>query len=237
MVYRSVGTISNEIWQCYVSIYRKDVPGYIEKVLLLFSHKKTDKQQHCPFQPNPRKFGKDSQVPLPPDESKRLDLKGVRRVQQIVGALLFYAQVIDNIILPALSTEHHCQLSSNCYRTNAQIMRTTSGLLRHTSYGDGPLPCLGHATRARSQVAGYYFLGSEPTDDTPIKLNGAILVLEGKIQRLILEELGHKNPATPIYCDNATATGIANVTVKNQRSRSMEMGLFWVQQTTAKCTP
>eukprot|EP00804_Cyclotella_cryptica_P023665 CCRYP_017686-RG/>CCRYP_017686-RG protein AED:0.45 eAED:0.45 QI:0/-1/0/1/-1/0/1/0/130 len=94
------------------------------------------------------------------------------------------------------------------------------------------------APRARSQVAAYYFLGSVPTDDAPIKLNGAILVFcgilkfvvasaaeaelgglflsckEGKIQRLILEELGHQQPPTPIHCDNATATGIANDTVK-----------------------
>ena len=108
------------------------------------------------------------------------------------------------------------------------------------------------APRARSQVAGYYFLGSVPTDDTPIKLNKAILVFcgilkfvvastaeaelgalflnckEGKIQRLILEELSHPQPPTPIHCDNATATGIANDTVKKQRARSMEMRFFWV---------
>jgi hypothetical protein len=45
---------------------------------------------------------------------------------------------------------------------------------------------------------------------------------------LILEELGHQQPPTPIHCDNATATGIANDTVKKQRSRSMKMRFFWV---------
>jgi hypothetical protein len=101
------------------------------------------------------------------------------------------------------------------------------------------------ATHARSQVARYLFLGSVPTEDAPIKLNGAILVFcgilkfvvasaaeaelgtlflnckEGKIQRLILEELGHQQPPIPIHCDNATATGIANDTVKKQLARSM----------------
>lgn len=51
---------------------------------------------------------------------------------------------------------------------------------------------------------------------------------EGTIIRLILEELGHPQPATPLHCDNKTATGIANDTVKKQRSRAMEMQFFWV---------
>ena len=50
----------------------------------------------------------------------------------------------------------------------------------------------------------------------------------GKIIRLILEELGHPQPPTPIHCDNQTAIGIANDTVKKHRSRSMEMRFFWI---------
>ena len=40
--------------------------------------------------------------------------------------------------------------------------------------------------------------------------------------------MGHQQPPTPIQCDNKTATGIANDTVKKHRSRSMEMRYFWV---------
>jgi hypothetical protein len=39
--------------------------------------------------------------------------------------------------------------------------------------------------------------------------------------------MGHPQPPTPIHCDNSTAVGIANNTVKRQRSRSMEMRFFW----------
>ena len=104
----------------------------------------------------------------------------------------------------------------------------------------------------RSRVGGYFFLGSVPTNHQPIPLNGAIHVVasilkfvvalaveaklgglfvnckEGKIIRLILEELGHPQPPTPVHCDNATAVGIANNTVKKHRLRSMEMRYFWV---------
>ena len=104
----------------------------------------------------------------------------------------------------------------------------------------------------RSRVAGHYFLGEKPKDNEPISLNGAIYAFcgilkivvtsaaeaelaalflnakEGKIIRLILEELGHHQPPTPMHCDNKTATGIANDTVKKQRSRSMEMRFFFI---------
>ena len=95
-------------------------------------------------------------------------------------------------------------------------------------------------------------MGSVPVNGRPIKLNGAIFIMcgilkcvvasaaeaelaalfvnakEGKIIRMTLEEMGHKQPPTPIHCDNVTATGIANDTVKKQRSRSMEMRFFWI---------
>ena len=44
----------------------------------------------------------------------------------------------------------------------------------------------------------------------------------------MLEDLGHPQPKTPVHCDNATAIGIANNTIKRQRSRAMEMRYFWV---------
>ena len=51
---------------------------------------------------------------------------------------------------------------------------------------------------------------------------------EGTIFRLILKELGHPQSATPVHCDNKTAVGMANNTIKRQRSRSMEMIYFWM---------
>ena len=96
--------------------------------------------------------------------------------------------------------------------------------------------------RARNRLAGYFFLGSKPRKGEPIKMNGNIFVScgilkivvtsaaeaelgalflnlkEGKTLRLTLMELGHVQPPTPVHCDNSTATGIANDSVKKQRS-------------------
>jgi hypothetical protein len=53
---------------------------------------------------------------------------------------------------------------------------------------------------------------------------------EGMIFQLTLEDLGHPQPKTPAHCDNATAVGIANNTIKRQRSRAMEMRYFWTSE-------
>ncbi len=101
-------------------------------------------------------------------------------------------------------------------------------------------------------ACGHFFMGWSPKDGNPIQLNSDFFTLcailcfvvasaaeaelgafflnckDGMIFRLTLEELGHPQPKTLIHCDNATAVGIANNTVKWQRSRSMEMQYFWV---------
>jgi hypothetical protein len=107
-------------------------------------------------------------------------------------------------------------------------------------------------TEARNRACGHFFMGWSPKDGDPICLNGVFFTLcailrfvvssaveaelgalflnckEGMIFRLTLEELGHPQPKPPVHCDNATAVGIANSTVKRQRSCSMEMRYFWV---------
>ncbi len=109
-----------------------------------------------------------------------------------------------------------------------------------------------NAPKARSHIGGHYFLGWILHDNIPMKLNGAIHVIstilnfvaastaeaelgalfvnakEGHVIRLILQELGHPQPATPIHCNNSTAAGIANNTVKCQQSCLMEMQYFWI---------
>ncbi len=46
--------------------------------------------------------------------------------------------------------------------------------------------------------------------------------------QLILTELGHPQPPTPIHINNTTMVGIVNNTVKRQQSRAMEMQYFWL---------
>jgi hypothetical protein len=101
--------------------------------------------------------------------------------------------------------------------------------------------------KAQSRAGGYFFLGRIPHDGDPIQLNGAIRVTctilklvassaaeaklgalflnaqEAKNFRLVLAELGHLQPPTPILLENTTTVGIVNNTIKQQRTWAMEM--------------
>ena len=111
--------------------------------------------------------------------------------------------------------------------------------------------------KARSRAGGYFFL-SDDTDatqqgPTSPMLNGAIHIVssimgnvmasatEAEVGALFhnaqdacmirntLEFLGHKQPATPIQTDNACAEGIVNDTVKQKRSKAIDMRFYWIR--------
>jgi hypothetical protein len=47
--------------------------------------------------------------------------------------------------------------------------------------------------------------------------------------QITLEELGHPQPPTPLQTDNSTACGIANDTVKQRRSKAIDMRFYWIR--------
>jgi len=79
------------------------MPVYAIKYLTRYDHPPPFKPQHCPYTPNPIAYGKDNQATTPGDTSPLLDAAGKRRIQQIVGSFLYYAQAVDPTILMALS--------------------------------------------------------------------------------------------------------------------------------------
>jgi hypothetical protein len=112
--------------------------------------------------------------------------------------------------------------------------------------------------QASSRAGGYFYLSSQakdaakaPTSTPPI--NGAIHVLSHKLKnvmasaaeaevgalfvngqeavsiRNMLLDMGHPQAATPIKTDNSTAAGIANNTMKQRRSRAMDMRFYWIR--------
>ncbi len=106
-------------------------------------------------------------------------------------------------------------------------------------------------TKARPTADGHFFLGNKIKPNRPIYLNGPIHVLckvldkiaasaaEAELGslflnvqetikfRIALEELGHPQPATPIHTDNSCAASIIHQSIKQQRSRAMNLRYFW----------
>jgi hypothetical protein len=54
---------------------------------------------------------------------------------------------------------------------------------------------------------------------------GAVFInaKEGAVIRKTLEELGHKHPPTPMETDNTTAAGYSNGTIKQKRTKAMDV--------------
>jgi len=114
-------------------------------------------------------------------------------------------------------------------------------------------------SEGRSRLGGYFFLTNKPTSspplptDPPLKFIGPILVNSSIIKTVVssaaeaelaalfynakdgcqlrttLTDMGHTQPATLIQADNACAVGIANNTVKQKRSKAIDMRFYWVR--------
>jgi hypothetical protein len=105
-------------------------------------------------------------------------------------------------------------------------------------------------SNARSCLGGLFFCGDKsPNEDN---LNGSILNMASVIKnvvasaaesevgacfqnaqsgaplRVTLTELGHIQPPTPLRTDNSTAFGILNETIKQKRSKAMDMRYHWL---------
>ncbi len=80
------------------------MPGYIKRQLLKYKHVVAPRPQHCPYSPEPRKYGTEAQAPLPPDTMRKLDKDKIKKIQKIVGSILYYARAVDMMVLMALST-------------------------------------------------------------------------------------------------------------------------------------
>ena len=80
------------------------MPGYIKKVLQKYLHESPANPQHSPYIIAPKKYGTEAHNPLPPDKSSPVSKEKIKRIQGIVGSLLFYARSIDSTFLVGLNT-------------------------------------------------------------------------------------------------------------------------------------
>jgi hypothetical protein len=105
-------------------------------------------------------------------------------------------------------------------------------------------------SNARSRIGGLFFLGNKSPEQD--KINGFILNVASVIKhvvasatesevgacfrnaqsgaplRVTLTELGHAQPPTPLRTDNSTPFGILNETIKQKRSKAMDMRYDWL---------
>jgi hypothetical protein len=103
---------------------------------------------------------------------------------------------------------------------------------------------------ARSRAGGHFFLSSNSTipqnngavlniahiikhvmsSATEAELAGLyIMAREAVYIRIVLEEMGHKQPPTPLQTDNAMAEAVTNGKVQPKRTKAMDMRFHWLR--------
>jgi hypothetical protein len=105
---------------------------------------------------------------------------------------------------------------------------------------------------AKSRAGGFFYMGSNNKTDKKLT-NSAMLIIskvlkhlmslaaeaeigavfinakEGAVLRITLEEVGHPQPRTPMETDNTTATGYSNGTIRQKRTKAMDMRFYWIK--------
>jgi hypothetical protein len=150
------------------------MPNYANKLCAKFQHHAPKRPQHSPHRAPPKKYGTAAHKPIPPNRTPPIHAPGIKIVQQVIGCVLFYARAVDLTILPALSAIASDQATTT-ETTEAHVQQLLDYLATHPQatirYQKSDMIFNIHSdasylseTRARSRVAGHFFLGStQPT--------------------------------------------------------------------------
>ena len=245
----------------YVDI---SMPGYVSKSLERLQHKPTVHPQYSPHKCAPIQYGqKGTQQSTEQDTTALLSKKETTHLQSTAGSFLYYARAIDSTTLPALNeiastqaqptekTKAAAQQLMDYVHThpNTFVRFYASDMVLHVD-SDAAYLVL---PKARSRIAGYYYLSSHPNITKHPTLNGPVLVecktlrhvvssaaeaevsgiyhnaTQAIILRRILESLGHPQPPTPIKTDNSTAAGFVYDNIHQKRSKSWDMRYYWLR--------
>jgi len=163
------------------------MPGYISKLLSRFEHKSPAKPQHSPHAAPPRHFGRDAQNPVEHDNLPVLPPDRIKRIQQIIGTIMYYARAVDLTTLVALSSIASEQAAATA-DTEKRVQQLLDYLHTHKDatlrYVASDMVLNVHSDasylsepKARSRLGGTFFMGTYPHDGVPIQLNGPILVI------------------------------------------------------------
>jgi hypothetical protein len=236
-------------------------PGYIEKALKTLCVTTPQRPQHLPYAWLAPTYGASIQYTTPNNISTPFDQEAKTRIQDIIETLLYYGRAIDLTILVALGTLANAQANGTEATTQA-VTQLLNYCMSHPSamhlhiHSDASYLSV---SKARSHAGGIFFLsdkpGNQPPDptSTPPPINGAVHIqallhhethpiLPHRSQKrssliqcnIALTEMGHPQAATPLQTDNQCASGIVNDTVKQCRSKAMDMHFYWVKDRIAQ---
>jgi hypothetical protein len=232
--------------------------GYVEQALKELQHTVPKQIYKGPSKIERPDYGVKVQY-VKHDTTATLSAEQIKFIQRTTGKFLFYARAIDNTMLHALNdiatstingteatlaaTNHFLNYAAS--NPNGKIIYRGSDMILKIDSDAAYLV----RPEARSRAGGYHYLSSK--DGT--LFNGPIIVLakiiknvmasaaeaevagiylnaqEGVSERNCLIEMGHPQPPTPIRTDNTTARGIVTGTIKQKRSKAIDMRFYWLK--------
>ncbi len=171
-------------WNYVKRTCRISMNNYINTLLIKYNHPRPKKPQHALHAHREIAYGAKEQLIPDADTSPSLNEDGVKRVQGIVGSLLYYARAVDNKLLATLSV-----ISSQQAKATKNTAHTVNQLLDYVAtypadgivYRASNMVLAAHSdasylseTNSRSRAGAHIFL----TEDDPIpRQNGPVLSL------------------------------------------------------------
>jgi len=228
------------------------IPNLLEHLKFQQSHRENSPHTHTiPVYGQKVQYEEDK-PPLPP-----LNTKETKEIQHIVGSLLYYARAVDPTLLVALGSLASQQNAptSDTTRAITQILNyVATHPLAVIKYTASPMVLRVHSDasylsekKARSRAGGHFFLSNLKSSlpNGPVHTVSNIMrnvmasAAEAEIGavftnaqtalpiRQALQDLGHKQPPTPVRTDNSTAFGFLNETIKAKRTKAIDMRFYW----------
>eukprot|EP00804_Cyclotella_cryptica_P013847 CCRYP_018164-RA/>CCRYP_018164-RA protein AED:0.27 eAED:0.27 QI:0/0/0/1/0/0.5/2/0/542 len=232
------------------------MPDCVQKALTIFCHQGWSRQNQ-PFPHTPIKYGAKKQYAKAPSNTPVLDKHRKSSSNRFVENSYFMAQLstapclshsalspptaptIDTLkqtsqLLDCLATQEGAVLTYKCSELKLAVHSDASYLSE---------------PKAHSRDGGHFFLSFD--EKIPCN-NGAILNIAHIIKNvmssateaelaalyimaretmyicIILEEIGHKQPVTPIQTNNAMADTVINGKVQPKRTKAMDMCFHWL---------
>ena len=169
-------------WNYKLRMCRLSMNGYIAVLLLKYNHTPPRKPQHSPHKHRDITYGAKTQLTPEEDTSPPLDAAGVKRIQGIIGSLLYYARAVDNKLLTTLSAigAQQAKATENTRDAVDQMLDYVSTYPTDgTTYRASDMILAAHSDASfltepgsRSRAGAYIFL----SDNDPIpRVNGPIL--------------------------------------------------------------
>ena len=253
-------------WDYNKRTARTTMTGYIDDIRIRYNHPDPAQPQHSPHKHRKIIYGAKSQLITDDvDNSPPLDAAGIKKVQGIVGSLLYYARAVDNKLLYTVNTIG-MKSASATQNTLDECMWLLDYLATYPNdgitYKASKMIVAAHSdasflseSNSRSRGAAHIFLSNDdpiPSANGPILSTSTVMrsvyASAGEAEtaalyncardmvplRNALEEMGWKQPRSPIQVDNSTAAGFANNTIIIKRMRAIEMRFNWLKDREAQ---